>query len=86
MTVIPDKAMTLSDRCYASVEVKGFGAIWRALKKYDSEDHPPTLHGLRLVVKLSVADMPEVQEILGRTMPSLLGTKPRYVVVVHLFG
>lgn len=84
VTVIPDKAMTPSDRCYASVEVKGFGATWTALKKY-SED-PPILHGFPLVVKLSVADMPEVSEILGRTMASLVGTKRKYVVVVRLFG
>jgi len=85
VTVIPDEAMTSSDRCYASVEVKGFGATWRALNKYDSED-PPMLHGFPLVVKLSVADMPEVSEIMGRTMKSLLGTKSKYVVVVRLFG
>ena len=85
MTVIPDEAMTKSDRCYASIEVKGFGATWRALNKYDPEN-PPKLHGLSLVVKLSAADMPEVSEILARTMASSLKTKPKYVVVVRLFG
>lgn len=85
VTVIPDEAMTPSDRCYASVRVKGFGATWEALNKYDPEN-PPMLHGLPILVKHCAADMPEVSEILERTMASLLKAKPKYVVVVRLFA
>ena len=84
VTVIPDEAMGPSDRCYASIEVKGFAAAWDALHKFDPKN-PPILHGLPLVIKLCAADMPEVPEMLERTMGSQQGTKSKYVVVICLF-
>jgi len=85
VTVIPDSAMTSRDRCYASVKVKGFGTIWRALRNYNPKN-PPVLHGLPLKIALSAADMPEVSEIMERTMKYLLETKPKYAVTVRLFA
>jgi len=74
--VIPDEAMTTSDRCYASVEFNGFGATWEALNKHDPKN-PLILHGLPIIIKLSPADMPEVSEILERTMGYLLENKSK---------
>jgi hypothetical protein len=77
--------MLPNDRCYASVEFKGFNAAWQALYKYDPKD-APTLHGLPVIIKLSAADMPEVTEILERTVGILPGTRSKYVDVTCLFA
>lgn len=72
--------MTENDRCYASVELKGFEAAQRVWSGYDPKK-PPILHGLPLVIGLSVADMPEVPDFLKQMLEEL-----EYVDVVRLFG
>lgn len=82
VTVIPDEDMTPNDRCYASVQFNDFGPAWEALRMHDPKD-PPILHGLPIIIKLSAADMPEVSEILGKTMGFLLGTKHKCVNAIR---
>ena len=83
---IPEEAMVPSDRCYASVAFNDYDAYCRALEM-DDPQNPPILRGLPVLIKLSAADMPEVPEILKRTIGLLPrpGTKTKYVKVIRLF-
>lgn len=50
--------------------------------------NPPTLHGLPVTIALSVADMPDVAEIMERTIGYVPGPgmKTKYVNVIRLLA
>jgi len=76
--------MVSSDRCYASVVFNNYKAYCRALRM-DNPRNPPILHGLPILIKLSPADMPEVKEILKRTVGLFPVNGTKYVKVIRLF-
>lgn len=88
VTVIPEKDMTDQDRCYASVEIKGFEGAWAALKGWWKSTNPPELHGLPVYIGLTASEMPEAAAILKNITRSLLRNvhQAEYVVGNRLFA
>lgn len=81
----PGEAIGPSDRCYASVEIIGWKRTEEVMKNYDPKN-PPVILGLPVTLALSVADMPEVAEILERTIGFVPGKKTKYVNVIRLLA
>lgn len=68
ITPIPKKLMVSNDRCYATVYFLDFKCFSGALKAYEKKG--PVLHGLTITVGKCPIDLPDVGEILQRTLGS----------------
>lgn len=76
-----EEEISPSDRCYASVEVIGWEKTEQIFANYDPKNRP-IVRGLPVVIALSPADMPEVEEILKWAK----GNKTGYFNVIRLFA
>lgn len=80
VTPIPEKDVGPRDRCYASIEVRGFNRIKKFMDEH--RKNPLVLYGLPLALGHSAADMPEFSEILQRARGSVPG-ETEYVNVIR---
>ena len=74
MTSIPEEDIGLSDRCYASVGIIGRRRALKILGDYSSR-HPPLIRGLPVVLGLSPGHLPDLREIMMRTLGYVPGEK-----------
>ena len=82
---IPREEIGPSDRCYARVEVIGWKRTEEIVKSFDPKN-PPVVHGLPITLSLSAADLPDLTEILERTIGYVPGEKTKYVNVIRLLA
>jgi hypothetical protein len=76
--VVAGEEIGPDDRCYASVEVKGFKRTEEIMTSYDPKNRP-VVHGLPITISLSAVDMPDAVELILRGIGYVPGEKSKYV-------